>query len=252
MIYALLVAAAFLAGALNAVAGGGTLLTFPVLVLAGLPPITASATNAVVVLPGYISSALGFRKDRGSVGGLPRGVLICAGLVGGGLGGSLLLVTPAHAFDIVVPVLLAIATIAFAAGPKLAALLQRVATPGPIAAIVGVFVVSAYGGYFNGGLGILLLATLSLLGLHELNALNGLKAVLSAAITLVSAIAFTLAGAVEWWAALLMMAASTAGGYAGARVARRLPRPALRVFIVAVGTVMTLIFAWHAIEQVIA
>ena len=252
MIYALLVAAAFFAGALNAVAGGGTLLTFPVLVLAGLPPIVASATNAVVVLPGYVSSALGFRKDRGSVGGLPRSVLIGVGLVGGGIGGCLLLITPAHAFDLVIPVLLAIATVAFAAGPKLAQILQRAATPGPISAIFGVFLVAIYGGYFNGGLGILLLATLSLLGLHDLNALNGLKALLSAAITLVSAIAFTLAGAVEWWAALLMMAASTAGGYAGARIARRVPRPALRVFIVAVGTVMTLIFAWHALEQVLA
>ncbi|MGC2855271.1 sulfite exporter TauE/SafE family protein [Novispirillum sp. DQ9] len=237
-----LAVAAFCAGGLNAVAGGGTFLTFPALVMIGVPPIPANATSAIGVLPGYLSSAVSFRRDIGPVRGIGVPGLVAIGLVGGLGGALLLLVTPADAFSRLVPWLLLAATALFAAGPRLTRWLRGRGAEGRLSAALGLLAVSVYGGYFNGGLGILLLALFSLLGLTDINTMNGLKNVLSAVLAAIASVAFAVAGIVSWPEAGVIMVASTIGGYVGGTLSRRIPAPWLRAGIVAIGLVMSAIF----------
>ena len=238
---ALLLTAAFVAGALNAVAGGGSFLTLPALVFIGVPPVVANATGTVALLPGYAAGAWGFREDTQAPPGLSMVRLVVLSLIGGALGAGLLLVTSDATFSIVVPWLLLLATVLFAFGPQLR---QRLAggNPSTAKATVGVLAVAIYGGYFNGGLGILLLALFGLLGQTQLNAMNGLKNLVSTLLTAIAVAVYAIGGVVDWRYALLMMVAATAGGYIGARVARRIPAQWLRWGIVATGLVMTGIF----------
>jgi len=204
--------------------------------------VAANATSAVAVLPGYLASAYGFRRDIAAVEGLGLGLLLGVSLVGGLIGAGLLLVTPNDTFEAIVPVLLLIATALFAFGNRLARLM-RTGGGSRLGVLAGLLAVSVYGGYFNGGLGILLLAAFSLSGLTDLHAMNGLKNWMSAAISLISVAAFAVAGKVAWAEAAIMMAAATAGGYAGTRVAKRIPPAWLRAGIVATGLVMAALFA---------
>lgn len=241
---ALLLAAAFLAGALNAVAGGGSFLTLPALVFTGVPPIAANATGTVALLPGYMAGAWGFREDTAPPPGLSMRLLVVLSLAGGAAGAALLLVTPEATFRRVVPWLLLAATALFAFGPRLR---QRLAggRPSAVKATVGLLGVAAYGGYFNGGLGILLLALFGLLGQASLNAMNGLKNWVSALLTAIAVAIYAAGGVVLWPQALMMMAAATAGGYGGARVARRIPAHWLRGGIVLTGLAMAGLFFWR-------
>ena len=196
----LLAGAALGAGLLNAIAGGGSFLTFPALVFAGLPPIAANATSAVAVSPGYFGSVLGFRDELARLprARLRREALICA--VGGVAGALLLLVTPAQVFSAVVPWLLLFATVLFALGPRLLAVRQRraAATAGPTppadapsaARTLGLLAVAIYGGYFNGGLGILLMALYALVGEASIHTANALKNLNSLLLSLLSVVAF--------------------------------------------------------------
>lgn len=241
---ALLLPAAFLAGALNAVAGGGSFLTFPALVASGVPPLVANATSALAVCPGYLGSTLGFRQELRA---LPRRRLLgdaAVAALGGLLGAGLLLHTPARRFEALVPWLLLLATLLFAAGPRLAALGRprpAEARPGPGRAL-GLGLVAVYGGYFNGGLGILLMALETLAGERRLQVANALKNFNSLVLSVVSVGAFAALGALAWREGLAMMLAATAGGYAGARLARRLPAAALRAGVVATGLAMSAVF----------
>lgn len=239
----LLLLAAFFAGALNSVAGGGSFLTLPALVFVGVPPVIANATGTVALLPGYAAGAWGFREDTAPPPGLSMRLLVVLSLVGGALGAGLLLVTSNETFSIVIPWLLLAATVLFAFGPQLR---QRLAggKPSTAKATVGVLAVAIYGGYFNGGLGILLLALFGLLGQTQLNAMNGMKNLVSALLTAIAVAIYAAGGIVQWQQALIMMIAATLGGYWGARVARRLPAPALRWGIVATGLVMAGLFFW--------
>ena len=176
---------ALLAGALNAVAGGGTFLTFPALVYIGIPVIAANATSAVAVFPGYLSGALGFRRELAAVGSERLLWLLGLGLAGGLAGSLLLLVTPSSVFNAVVPWLLLLATLVFATGEKGAAWFRR-GTGRPVPFGPGLFAVSAYGGYFNGGLGIMLMALFAAAGMRDLNAMNGLKNGVSFVISAIS------------------------------------------------------------------
>lgn len=240
----LLLAAAFVAGALNAVAGGGSFLTLPALVFTGMPPVIANATGTVALLPGYVSGALGFREDLEAPPGLSLRTLVVLSLVGGAIGAGLLLVTNDKTFSKIVPWLLMLATILFAVGPTLLRKLNDGqsghASTGKSA--TGLLAVSIYGGYFNGGLGILLLALFGLLGQNKLNAMNGMKNVVSALLTAIAVAIYAWGGVVAWSQALVMMIAATAGGYFGARLARRIPAPVLRAGIVVIGLIMTILF----------
>ncbi len=239
-----LLVTAFVAGGLNAVAGGGSFLTLPALVFAGIPPVIANATGTVALLPGYVSAAFGFRQDLETPPGLSLRALAAISLFGGALGAGLLLVTDNKTFSKIVPWLLLLATVMFATGPILLRKLKD-AHAGQASAwqsAVGVLTVAIYGGYFNGGLGILLLALFGLLGQTNLNAMNGMKNIVAALLTAIAVVIYAWGGVVAWPQALAMMVTATAGGYVGARLARRISAPLLRAGIVVTGLVMTMLF----------
>lgn len=242
---ALLFVAGLAGGLLNAVAGGGTFLTLPALIYAGVPPVSANATAALTALPGYISSAWGFRGDLRPEGRLGLRGTVAIAAAGSIAGALLLVVTPGETFLWVVPWLLLAATALFAAGPHLMRLMRRQdgETAGPGGSAVVILAVSVYGGYFNGGLGIMLLAAFGMIGYRSLHGMNGLKNMLSAVLSLTSALAFVTAGLIAWEQALVMAAGAAAGGYAGARLSRRIVRTdLLRHFVTATGAGMTLVF----------
>ena len=209
-----------------------------------MPPVIANATGTVALLPGYISGALGFREDLEAPPGLSLAKLAALSVLGGAMGAALLLVTDDKTFSKIVPWLLLLATVLFAAGPMLLRKLKTdqsgVTSAGKSA--VGVLVVSIYGGYFNGGLGILLLALFGLLGQTKLNAMNGMKNLVSALLTAIAVVIYAWGGLVAWPQAMFMMLAATAGGYFGARLARRIPAPVMRASIVVIGLTMTVLF----------
>lgn len=241
----LLAAAAFAAGVLNAIAGGGSFLTFPALVFTGVPPIVANATSALAVSPGYLGSTLGFKAELRELPAqrLRREMLIAA--VGGVAGALLLLVTPAKLFTGIVPWLLLFATVLFAAGPALAKRAQAASASGQGLARwrePGLLAVAVYGGYFNGGLGILLMALYTVAGESKLNTVNALKNLNSLVLSWLSVAAFVVAGAIAWKEGVLMMVAATAGGYFGARWSKRLPVAWVRRGVIATGLVMSAVF----------
>ena len=242
---ALILLAAFGAGILNTIAGGGTFLTFPALVFSGIPPVAANATSAVAVFPGYLGGAVGFRKELKEFNRKSLVRLVIVTLAGGLAGSLLLTVSSNQAFSVVVPFLLFGATLAFLYGDrfrKWAAKRNGFITPFGSA---GLFFVSVYGGYFNGGLGIVLLALFTFWGMTDLLEMNGLKNGLSFALSAISVVIFSVGGLVEWYQAILMMVASTAGGYLGAPIARVLPRQMIRIAIAVVGFSMSAIFFWR-------
>ncbi len=241
----LVLLAAFFAGVLNTIAGGGSFLTFPALVFIGVPPVIANATSAVAVFPGYLGGAFGFRKELARFDRAQMLKLIAVTFVGGVIGALLLLVSSNAAFSIVVPFLLLAATLVFLFGDQVriwAANRSRAVTP---FGTMGLSVVSIYGGYFNGGLGIVLLALFALWGMVNIHEMNGLKNGLSFAISAVSVAVFAIGGLVEWQYALGMMVASSIGGYAGAPLARVLPKSAVRALIAIVGFTMSAVFFWR-------
>lgn len=241
----LLASAAFAAGVLNAIAGGGSFLTLPALVFTGMPPIMANATSALAVSPGYLGSTLGFRPELRAMpmARLKREMLISA--AGGVAGALLLLVTPAKLFSSIVPWLLLFATVLFAAGPGI---VKRLARDGQAADALarwrepGLALVSVYGGYFNGGLGILLMALYAVTGESRINTANALKNLNSLVLSWLSVAAFVLAGAIAWREGLLMMVAASLGGFWGARWSKRLPPQWVRAGVIATGLVMSVLF----------
>ena len=240
-----LFAAAFAAGTLNAVAGGGTLITFPALVAAGLPPIVANATSSVSQWPGYVASSLAFRREL--TGQRQFAGMSVASLAGGLLGAWLVTVVSPRLFDVLIPWLILLATAMFAFSSTLTRWMgAHAANVGrsTAALLVGQFVVSIYGGFFGGGMGIMMLALYSLFALDTLTRMNALKTWLSVVISGVAVVTFIVAGIVDWPAASVMLAGTIAGGVAGARLARRLPAVWLKRVVVALGSVLTLVFFW--------
>lgn len=243
--YIVLITAGFAAGILNAVAGGGTFLSFPALVWVGVPPIMANATSTLAATPGYISSAWAFRHDVRAQGALSLRDILAIAVLGGFLGALLLLVTSPQAFSAMVPWLLLLATVLFAAGPWLLASVRRKggAGPGRIGSAALLLAVTIYGGYFNGGLGIMLLAVFGLIGFTDLNTMNGLKSLISALLSVVSVATYIVAGLIDWHYVVPLAAACALGGYVGAIFARRVTNPTLlRAFITLVGVLMTIAF----------
>lgn len=233
------------AGAINSIAGGGTLVSFPALLWLGRDPILANATNTVAIWPGSLAGAFGFRRELASVRRWLL-LLILPSLAGGGVGGWLLLRTPSSTFERLVPFLILGATLLLAAQEMITrklGILARAHEEPTVGWVTFVFVfqflVSVYGGYFGAGMGILMLAALGLIGLTDMHQMNGLKNLLAICINGIAAIYFALANAVVWSDVLLMAIGSIAGGYFGARVARRLGRKFVRGAVIAIGLVMT-------------
>lgn len=240
----LLLAAGFAAGGMNALAGGGTFFSFPALLATGLPPVTANATNAVALWPASLAGAWAGRHTLAPIRHyLP--VLLLAGVLGGLLGGLLLLAGGDQLFSLLIPWLLLLATALFAASPWLGRLVARHRAAKAIKhtpTSLGVHgLVSVYGGYFGAGMGILQLAAFSIEG-HPLALANALKNLFSAAIYSVATLTFVVAGRVSWLELGILLAAATLGGYAGGRLAERLPAGWLRTLVIVVGSAMTLYY----------
>ncbi|GJG88972.1 UPF0721 transmembrane protein [Gemmatimonadetes bacterium T265] len=233
-----LFAAGLVGGAMNAAAGGGSFITLPALVYAGVPSVVASASSTVALFPGRLASAWVYRGDLNAIGGASVRAMTAASLVGGGVGALLLLRTPPARFDAVVPWLLLAATLAFAGGRRLAAALGRAIRVRPWMLVAGQFVLCAYGGYFGGAVGVLMMALWHLAGLADLRAMSAARTVLLGASSGVAVLCFVAARAVQWPAAAAMLAGAVVGGYAGAHLTLRVNvrhlRVGLTVFNVAV------------------
>ena len=239
----LLVAAAVAlgAGAVNSIAGGGSLILFPTLVALGLGTVSANVTNSVAQWPGYLGGVLGFRREYEG----QRGRLVRLGVVSvlGGIAGSvLLLTTPSEAFDVVVPVLVLLASLLLALQPLLTRRLrgrEDTAARDPWWLYLALFLATVYGGYFGGALGVILVGVLGT-ALHRLPLANALKSALSAVTATVTLVVFGLFGPVAWPVVAVAAPASLVGGFLGARVATRIPATPLRVLIVTFGVAVSI------------
>lgn len=263
---ALLAGGAAVAGVINAVAGGGTLVSFPAAIAAGLAPLAANATNAVALTPASLASAWAYRRELSRDYRVLR-VLLLPSLLGGIVGSALLLVTPQRVFDAAVPGLVLLATLLLfwqnlrPAKPSAradagvvadadvmadAGVMEEFALPSrPWLVFLLQFLVSVYGGYFGAGIGIMMLALLSsFAGNVDIHRMNAIKTVLASLINGVAAIAFVFAGAVDGVATAIMMAAAVVGSFAGAVVARRIAPKKVRWFVVVLGLVLTAKLAW--------
>ena len=247
---ALMFAAAFIAGMVNSIAGGGTLLTFPLLIGLGLDPKVANATSTVALWPGLFGGLFGYRNEMSDTS-LILMRLGAISVVGGGVGAWLLIATPSPTFARLVPFLILFATILF----MLQGAVNRwLHVPSPMSgsqkswwtiAIIVQFFSAMYGGYFGAGNGIWMLAAMGLLGLHDIHRANGIKNFLGICINSVAVVAFSIAHLVVWPSALLMAVGAVLGGYFGARTARKVGRVMIRRAIVVIGFVITLVMLWR-------
>jgi uncharacterized membrane protein YfcA len=239
-----------LGGALNSVAGGGSFIAFPALLFTGVPPIPANATNTIALWTAAASSGGAYRK-RLDVSRRVMIPLLAASLTGGLTGALLLLKTPAHTFMRVLPWLTLGATLLFAFGKKLAggrrSVIEHAASAGALAGTtVFQLCVAVYGGYFGGGMGIVMLAMLAALGMTDIHAMNALKSVMGSVINGVAVVTFVVAGAVYWKHGIVMILGGIVGGYLGAHYAQKMPQAWIRTFVVLVGTGMTVYFFWKS------
>ena len=241
LIYVALCVSAFLAGAINSIAGGGTLLTFPAL-LAVVSPVVANATSTIALVPGSLAGAWGYRQD---VQHPPRLLwwLFAPSLVGGLIGTVLVTRTDEHYFEMAVPWLILLASALFSLQPLVAKMTKNQAVTSAadhtqrqlILLSCSQFLVGIYGGYFGAGVGILMLSALAFMGLRNVHEMNALKTILAVLMNGVAAVWFTMEGKVNWSYALPMAVSSIAGGYLGARLSLRFSSASVRKFVIAVG-----------------
>jgi len=252
MTEALLILAGLIGGALNALAGGGSFVVFPALLFAGVPPIAANATNTFAALPGYAAGAAGFWKDIAKQRTQWLLFYGFAAAIGGFLGAELLLTVSDDQFRMAVPWLMAFAVIAFAIGGQVNRWIvsggggQNAARV--FAAVVAalLLVVCIYGGFFNAGLGILLLAVLALGGMSDIHAMNGLKLLISTIVAVIAVARFAVGGSIVWYEGVLALIGTTIGGYLAARIAHRIPTAVIRGLVIVYGAVLTAWFFWDA------
>ena len=238
----ILFASGFIGGIMNTVAGGGTFVTFPTLVFIGIPPVAANASATVAALPGYLAGSIGFRREVLTFDRPRLRRMTLWMLLGCAIGALLLRMSSNAAFSVLVPFLLLWATLAFLFGDRIRSWAAGLRGGVTAFGVGSMLPVAIYGGYFNGGLGIVLLALFALWGMTDLNVMNGLKTWISFAMSMVAGLVFTVLGLVYWGPTVVMMLGTVAGGYLGAPVARRLPRRVLRAIIAAVGFGMTILF----------
>ncbi|MCK9928057.1 sulfite exporter TauE/SafE family protein [Frankia sp. Mgl5] len=258
----LVAGAGLLAGAVNAVAGGGTLIAFPALLATGLPALTANITSSAGLVTGYAGGALGYRRElAGQTSRLKA--LGPPAMLGGLVGAVVLLLTPSDGFRSAVPFLVIVACLLLAVQSRLASLVARRRaaalattprqTPGGLVGVessvgavtwptrIGVFTAGAYGSYFGAGLGVVLLGVLGILLVDELQRTNALKTLLSFGVNAIGVVVFLVTAQVSWAYAGILVVTSAVGGVLGARVARRLPAPALRAAVIVLGLVVAVV-----------
>jgi uncharacterized protein len=241
--------AAILGGTLNSVAGGGSFITLPTLIFTGVLPINANATSTVALWPGSLASVGAYRQELAKQ---KRGLVILlsgTSLIGGILGAELLLNTSQSTFVKLLPYLLLLATVLFALSGPITARLRERGTHGTSFSwltMVGIcflqLVIAIYGGYFGGGIGILMLATLGLMGMENIHEMNAMKTLLTTFINGIALVLFIIKGIVAWPEAIVMIIGAIIGGYGGAYYARRLDPRIVRWFVIGVGVVMTIYF----------
>ncbi|UTW02999.1 sulfite exporter TauE/SafE family protein [Amphritea atlantica] len=240
--------AGLLGGVLNSIAGGGSFITFPALLLAGVPPISANATNTFASCSGYISGTWAFRKELQEIKGqLPRFILIS--LIGGISGAWLLLQTPESDFETAVPWLLLFATLLFIFGGQLNRSLRQLSTKHRHASSAGAGLltllllgVCLYGGFFNAGLGIIALSYLALAGFTDINRMNGLKLLISTFVSLIAIAMFIYDDVIAWYEGSMVLAGTVVGGYMAAHLSRSLPQQLIRNFVIVASIGITLYF----------
>ena len=244
----ILFTAGFFGGILNSIAGGGSFITFPALLFAGVPPISANATNTFSSCAGYLSGAYAFRKDiKEHKQELTKIVLMS--LIGGLTGAWLLLQTPETVFLEAVPWLLLFATLLFIFGgqlnnslKKLASVHRHASSMGAVLLTLVLLGVCTYGGFFNAGLGIITLSYLALAGYSNINAMNGLKLLVSSVVSLIAIALFIIDGVIDWYSGTVVLLGTLAGGYVAAHLSRRLPQQVVRVFVIIASICITAYF----------
>jgi uncharacterized membrane protein YfcA len=239
-------AAGTVGGAMNALAGGGTFATLPSLLAIGLPANTANATSNVALLPGAGMSAWAFRDELGPVGGVGVRMLSAITFVGGLAGSVLLVLTPSHAFDVIIPWLVLYAFVVLAFGKRAVAWLQARVTIGRGTLMAVQALLGIYGGYFGGGVGLMTTATYGLLAGHSPRELFAPRTLMLAIANFAAAIVFVVAGMVRWTICLPMLLGSILGGWAGAHVGKKLPASAVRAWTLLVTGVTTIVFFLRA------
>jgi uncharacterized membrane protein YfcA len=229
--FLLLFAAGLLAGTMNAAAGGGSFVTLPSLVFAGVPSVAANATSTVALFPGTLASAYAYRHDAKPFGHVSMRVLLAVMLAGGFTGAMLLLYTPSATFDRIIPWLLLFGALVFTFGPRVNAWLRRFVHIGPRTVVVVQFFLGTYAGYFGGAVGIMMMAAWSLLGVTDIRAMSAARMLLVGTANSVAVVIFIASKLVWWPQMLVMMGAGIVGGYFGARVARRVEPARIRMGI---------------------
>jgi hypothetical protein len=244
---ALLLTAGSMAGAMNALAGGGSFVTFPALLLAGLPSVAANASSTVALVPGALASVYAYttgkyRQPFIDIGNVRLLLVLAVSAAGGLLGAVLLVSTPVATFDKVIPWLLLLSTFTFTFGRSTGTWLRQRMRIGPATLLPVQFLLGIYGGYFGGAVGLMMLAAWSLLDGADLKALNPTRTIVVAAMNTVAVICFVMANEVWLPQTLVLLAGALGGGYAGARIGQRLPVAVVQATIIAITVGMTLIF----------
>ena len=244
----LLFFAGFFGGVLNSIAGGGSFITFPALIFVGIPPIMANATNTFASCAGYMSGAYAFRKEIADHKNELL-LIIIVSLIGGISGAWLLLKTPESVFREAIPWLLLFATILFIFGGQINSALKKMASNNQHASSIGgvlllmiLFGVSIYGGFFNAGLGIITLSYLALAGHTNINAMNGLKLLVSSTVSLIAIALFIYNDVIAWYEGTIVLCGTLAGGYVAAHISRQLPQKHVRRFVIVASIATTLYF----------
>ena len=251
----LLFLAGFSGGVLNSIAGGGSFITFPALLFFGVPPISANASNTFASCAGYLSGTFAFRKDLAAhKQELPRIIIVC--VIGGIAGSWLLLQTPEAVFRDAIPWLLLFASLLFIFGAKLNSFLKKLSSQHRHASAVGSFLllllllgVCIYGGFFNAGLGIISLSYLALAGYTNINAMNGIKLLISSVVSLLAIILFIYSGIIAWYEGTIVLLGTLVGGFVAAHVSRQLSQQLVRNFVIVASSAITLYFFFETYAQ---
>jgi uncharacterized membrane protein YfcA len=234
--------AGFVAGAMNALAGGGSFVSLPALIAAGVPSVQANASSTVALFPGGVASVWAYREGLGPVGPASLRALLVATLAGGATGGLLLLATPSQTFDAVLPWLLLLASVALSFGRRVGEWLRQRWRVTPGAVLVVQFGLGIYGGYFGGAVGIMMMAIWGLLDSRDLKSLNGPRTLMVSAANAIAVLIFIIAGAVRWPQTVVMLIGAAVGGYGGAEIGRRAPARLVRGVTLLVTVLITAAF----------
>lgn len=234
--------AGLIAGAMNALAGGGSFVSLPALIAVGVPPVQANASSTVALFPGGIASAWAYRDGLGPVGAVSLRPLLITTVIGGVIGAILLLWTPTKTFDFLLPWLLLIASLALGFGRRIGEWLRRRWRIRQSAVLVAQFALGIYGGYFGGAVGIMMMSIWGLLDSRDLKSLNAPRTLLVSAANIIAVLTFIVAQAVHWPETIVMLIAATIGGYTGALIGRSASAKAVRVTTLSLTACITLAF----------